>query len=119
MKDHPQSLSRPASISLLMLAVVLSVAWLASNNNQFTAAAQSADAGSCATSSDGNISQAQVAQFESVEAGLKDQEAQANHDYANAKLRCKVDTTPGACMDRAQKLFQNAETKIQESRDRN
>jgi hypothetical protein len=119
MGNHSQSLSRPASISLLRLAVVLSVAWLAPYNNQFAAAAQSADAGSCAPAPDGNLSQAQVAQFESVEAGLKDQEAQANHDYANAKLRCNVDTTPGACMDRAQKLFQNAETKIQESRDRN
>ena len=60
-----------------------------------------------------------VAQFESVEAGLKDQEAQANHDYANAKLRCKVDPTPGGCMDRAQKLFQNAEITVQKRRDEN
>ena len=119
MRNHLQSLLGPASISLLMLTLVLSVICLAPYNNQFAAAAQSADAGSCATIPDGNLSQAQVAQFESVEAGFKDQEAQANHDYANAKLRCKVDTTPGACMDRAQKLFQNAETKIQESRDRN
>lgn len=119
MRNHLQSHSRPASISFLMLAVVLSVACLSARNNRFAAAAQSADAGSCATVPDGNISQVQVAQFESVEAGLKDQEAQANHDYEIAKLRCKVDTTPGACMDRAQKLFQNAETKIQEDRDRN
>jgi hypothetical protein len=104
---------------VLMVVLVLSVACLSSRNNQFAAAAQSADAGSCATVPDGNISQAQIAQFESVEAGFKDKEAQANHDYENAKLRCKVDSTPGACMDRAQKLFQNAETKIQEDRDRN
>jgi hypothetical protein len=119
MRNHSQSLSRPVPISLLMLAVVLGVAWLGSRNNQFAAAAQSDNAGSCATVPDGNLSQAQIAQFESVEAGLKDKGAQANHDYENAKLRCKVDTTPGACMDRAQKLFQNAETKIQEDRDRN
>ena len=119
MENHPQSVLRPAPISLLMLTLVLSVVCLASHNNEFAAAAQSADAGSCATVPDGNLTQAQVAQFESVEAGLKDRLAQANHDYENAKLRCKVDTTPGACMDRAQKLFQNAETKIQEDRDRN
>jgi hypothetical protein len=102
-----------------MLTLVLSVACLAPHNNQFAAAAQSASAGSCAPAPDGNISQAQVAQFESVEAGLKDDEAQANHDYANAKLRCKVDPTPGACMDRAQKLFQNAEITVQKGRDEN
>jgi hypothetical protein len=119
MGKYSQSHSGSASIPFLILALVLSVAWLAPDNNQFAAAAQSADAGSCSTVPDGDLSQAQIAQFESVEAGLKDQEAQANHDYANAKLRCKVDTAPGACMDRTQKLFQNAETKIQESRDRN
>jgi hypothetical protein len=119
MRNHPQSLSRPASIWFLMLTLVLSIAWLSARNYQFAAAAQSDNASSCATVSDGNLSQAQIAQFESVEAGLKDKEAQANHDYENAKLRCKVDTTPGACMDRAQKLFQNAETSIQEDRDRN
>ena len=119
MRNHPQSLSRPASISFLMLSLVLGVACLAPRNNQFAAAAQSANAGSCAPVPDGNISQAQVAQFESVEAGLKDQEAQANHDYASAKLRCKGDPTPGACMDRAQKLFQNSETSIQKSRNEN
>jgi hypothetical protein len=102
-----------------MLTLVLIVACLAPHDNQFAAAAQSAEAGSCAPVPDGNISQAQVAQFESVEAGLKDQEAQANHDYANAKLRCKVDPTPGACMDRAQKLFQNAEITVQKRRDEN
>jgi hypothetical protein len=102
-----------------MITLVLSVACLAPHNSQFAAAAQSANAGSCATVPDGNLSQAQVAQYESVEAGLKDRLAQANHDYANAKLRCQVDPTPGACMDRAQKLFQNAETSIQESRDTN
>jgi hypothetical protein len=102
-----------------MLALVLSVVCGSARNNRFAAEAQSADAGSCATVPDGNLSQAQVAQYESAEAGLKDRLAQANHDYEDAKLRCKVDTTPGACMDRAQKLFQNAETSIQEDRDRN
>jgi hypothetical protein len=102
-----------------MLTLVLSVVCFSAHNNQFAAAAQSADAGSCATVPDGNLSQAQVAQYESVEAGLKDRLAQANHDYENAKLRCKVDPTPGACMDRAQKLFQNAETTIQKRREEN
>ncbi|MDR3754754.1 MAG: hypothetical protein P4K93_15550 [Terracidiphilus sp.] len=119
MKNHSQSLSRPASISFLMLTLVLGVAWVAPHNNQFAAAAQSANAGSCATVPDGNITQAQIAQFESVEAGLKDQLAQANHDYEIARLRCKVDPTPGGCMDRAQKLFQNAEITVQKRRDEN
>ena len=119
MRNHSQSLSRPASISFLMLTLVFSVASLAPHNNQFAAAAQSANAGSCATVPDGNLSQAQVAKFESVEAGLKDREAQANHDYANGKLRCKADPTPSACMDAAQKKFQNTETGIQEDRDTN
>jgi hypothetical protein len=119
MRNHPQSLSWPESISFLMLTLVLSVACVAPYNNQFSAAAQSPGSGSCTPVPDGNISQAQVAQFESVEAGLKDQETQANHDYANAKLRCKVDPTPGACMDRAQKLFQNAEITVQKGRDEN
>jgi hypothetical protein len=119
MRNHPQSLSLPASISFPVLTLILSVACLAPHNNQFAAAAQSANAGSCTPVPDGNLTQAQVAQFDSVEAGLQEQETQANHDYANAKLRCKVDTTPGACMDRAQKKFQNAETSIQKSRDEN
>lgn len=119
MRDHSQPCSRPASLSILTITLVLGVACLLPYNSQFAAAAQSADAGSCSPVPDGNITQAQVAQFESVEAGLKDQEAQANHDYANAKLRCKVDTTPGACMDRAQKLFENAEITVQKRRDEN
>jgi hypothetical protein len=103
----------------MMLALVLSVAFLIPHNNQFAAAAQSADTGSCTPVPDGNISQAQVAQFESVEAGLKDRLAQANHDYESAKLRCKGDPTPRACTDAAQKHFQNAETGIQEDRNLN
>lgn len=119
MKNHSQLLSRPSSISFLRLTLVLSVACLAPHNSEFAAAAQSASAGSCTPVPDGNLTQAQVAQFDSVEAGLKDKEAQANHDYASAKLRCKGDPTPRACMDAAQKHFQNAETSIQESRDEN
>lgn len=119
MRNHRQSLLRPASISFFVLTVVLSVACFAPYQNQFAAAAQSANAGSCTTVPDGNISQALVAEFESVEAGLKDREAQANHDYANGKLRCKADPTPSACMDAAQKNFQNTETVIQEDRDTN
>jgi hypothetical protein len=102
-----------------MLTLVLSFAGLGPHNNQFAAAAQSANAGSCTPVPDGNLSQAQLAQFDSVEAGLKDEEAQANHDYASAKLVCKADPTPRACMDAAQKRFQNAETSIQEDRDTN
>jgi len=119
MRNHPQSLSRPASISFLMLSLVLGVACLAPHNNQFAAAAQSANAGSCSPVPDGNLSQAQVAQYESVEAGLKDEEAQANHDYANGKLLCKADPTPSACMTALQKKFQDAETSIQEDRNTN
>ena len=119
MKNYSQSLSRPAYVSSLVLTLVLSFACLAAHNNQFAAAAQSAGAGSCTPVPDGNITQAQVAQFESVEAGLKDRLAQANHDYESAKLRCKGDPTPRACMDAAQKNFQNAETSIQKSRNEN
>ena len=119
MRNHSQSLSRLVSLSSLMLTLVLSVACLPVHNNQFAAAAQSASAGSCTPVPDGNITQAQIAQFESVEAGLKDQLEQANHDYEIAKMRCKVDPTPGACMDRAQKLFQNAEITVQKRRDEN
>ncbi|HVN93257.1 MAG TPA: hypothetical protein VMT38_06160 [Terracidiphilus sp.] len=113
-----QPLSRLACSPFLMLTVVVSFC-LTSDNNHFAAAAQSADAGSCATVPDGNLSQAQIAQFESVEAGLKDREAQANHDYANDKLRCKADPKPSTCIMTAQKKFQNTETDIQEDRDRN
>lgn len=119
MRNHLQSLSRPAFISFLVFILVLSVACLGAHNSQFAAAAQSPDSGSCSPVPDGNVSQAQLAQFDSVEAGLKDKEAQANHDYASAKLRCKGDPTPRACMDAAQKHFQNAETSIQKSRNEN
>jgi hypothetical protein len=119
MTTHSQSLTRPATISFLTLTVVLSVACIAALNSQFAAAAQSAEAGSCSTASDGSLSQAQVAQFESVEAGLKDREAQANHDYANGKLRCQAHPKPSACIATAEKKFQNAETMIQEDRDEN
>ena len=119
MRNHSQLLSRPASFRLPMLTLVLSVVCLAPDNHQFAASAQSANDSSCATVPDGSLSQAQVAQFESVEAGLKDKEAQANHDYANGKLRCKADPRPGACIMAAQKKFQNTETDIQEDRDTN
>lgn len=119
MRNHSQSLSRLAFTLFPMLALVLSVAGLAPLSNEFAAAAQTTDAGSCAPAPDGNLSPAQVAQFESVEAGLKDREAQANHDYANDKLRCKADPKPSACIMTAQKKFQNAETGIQEDRDTN
>jgi hypothetical protein len=102
-----------------MLTLVLSVAFLAPHNRQFAAAAQSANAGPCATVPDGNISQAQVAQYESVEAGLKDRDAQANHDLTNDTLRCKADPTPSACTMKAQQKYQNTETGIQEDRERN
>ncbi len=119
MINHSQPLPRAASISFLMLTLFLDIACLAPHSNQFAAAAQSANAGSCATVPDGNLSQAKVAQFENVEAGLKDREAQANHDYANGKLRCKADPVPSACIMTVQKKFQNTETSIQESRDTN
>jgi hypothetical protein len=119
MRIQSQLLSRPTSISVLSFALVCIVACLTPQNSQFAAAAQSANTTSCTPAPDGNISRSQVAQFESVEAGLKDREAQANHDYANDKLRCKADTKPSACMMTAQKKFQNAETAIQEDRDTN
>lgn len=119
MMDHSLPLSKPAFVPLPMLALVLGLAFLAPCNIRSAATAQSADTRSCATVPDGNLSQAQVAQFESVEASLKDREAQANHDYANDKLRCKADPKPSACMMTAQKKFQNTETDIQEDRDTN
>jgi len=102
-----------------MLTLVLSVACLAPHNNQFAAAAQSANAGSCATVPDGNLSQAQVAQYESVEAGLKDRNAQANHDYENGQLRCKADPKPSLCLMTVQKKYQNTEVGIEEGRETN
>ena len=119
MRNHPQSLSRQASISFVILTLVLSVACLAPHNNQFAAAAQSANAESCAPVPDGNISQAQVAQYESVEAGLKDRDAQANHDLTNDTLRCKADPQPSACTMAAQKKYENTEAGIQEDRETN
>jgi hypothetical protein len=119
MRIRSQLLSRPMAISVLRFALIYSVACLTPQNIRFAAAAQSANTTSCTPVPDGNISRSQVTQFESVEAGLKDREAQANHDYANDKLRCKADTKPSACMMTAQKKFQNAETAIQEDRDTN
>jgi hypothetical protein len=116
MRNNPTFHFRSASISLTL---ILSFACPASHNSQFAATAQSPDAGSCAPVPDGTLSQAQIAQFESVEAGLKDKDAQANHDYANAKLRCQADPTPSACITTAEKKFQNAETGIQQDRDEN
>jgi len=115
-KNYSQSLSRPAYVSSLVLTLVLSFACLAAHNNQFAAAAQSAGAGSCTPVPTATLRRPRLPQFESVEAGLKDRLAQANHDYESAKLRCKGDPTPRACMDAAQKNFQNAETSIQKSR---
>jgi hypothetical protein len=119
MRNHSQSLSRPASISFLMLMLVLSFAGLGPHNYQFAAAAQSANAGSCATVPDGNLSQAQVALYESVEAGLKDRNAQANHDYENGQLRCKADPNPSACLMTVQKKYENTEASIQVDRETN
>ncbi len=119
MKNHSQSLSRPASLSFLMLTLVLNIACLAAHNNQFAAAAQSATAGSCTPVPDGNITQAQVAQYESVEASLKDRNAQANHDYENGKLRCKADPKPSACLMTVQKKYENTAASIQEGRETN
>jgi hypothetical protein len=102
-----------------MLSLVLGVACLAPHNNQFAAAAQSAHAGSCSPVPDGNLSQAQVAQYESVEAGLKDRNAQANHDLTNDTLRCKADPQPSACTMAAQKKYENTEAGIQEDRETN
>ncbi len=114
-----RSLSRQACMLFLLTVLDLSAACIAPPNNWFAAAAQTANSRSCMPVPDGNISQAQVAQYESVEAGLKDKEAQANHDYANDKLRCKADPKPSACLMTAQKKFQNAETGIQQDRDTN
>ena len=119
MGNQPQSPSWPVSNLFLMLALNFGAACLAPDSNQFVAAAQSAEAASCSPVPDGNISQAQIAQFESVEAGLKDKEAQANHDYENGKLRCQADPKPSACITTAEKKFQNAETAIQQDRDEN
>jgi len=135
MKNRSQLLSRLASIAVLTLLLICSVAWLAPRNSRFAATAQnansgsvqnanpgsvqSANPGSCDPPPSGSLTQAQVAQFDSVAASLNDKETQANHDYANGKLRCKADPKPSACIMTVQKKFQNAETDIQEDRDEN
>jgi hypothetical protein len=100
-------------------ALICCAACFTPADSRFAAVAQSTSAASCSPVPDGNPSQAQTAQFDNVEAGLKDRDAQANQDYANDKLRCKNDPKPTACLTTAQKKFQNAETLIQEERNTN
>ena len=57
--------------------------------------------------------------FAAKEAALKEREAQANHDYENAKLLCEADESPRGCLMAAQTNYQNEQISIAENRNRN
>ena len=76
MKDHARSISQQALRSIVILTLLCTFA-----------PAQTTQTGSCSPPPDGNISKDEVTRFESQEASIQDQEAQANHDYERRPLR--------------------------------
>ncbi len=119
MKDHARSISQQALRLTVTLMLVCTFAQFHPENKLLAVAAQTTQAGSCTPRPDGNISKDEVTRFDNKEASIKDDEAQANHDYANAKLRCKADPKPSACIVTAEKKFQEAQIAVQKSRNTN